>query len=177
MSGYRGAEPTTVREVREWASDFVERHGWLAFAGLTALIWALPLMAWAGGVDFNPQAWWALYAAGPLFVIWLVLVTRARRWQPAASERRLDLSAMTRAERFWRLGLFLCLTGLLGWLSAVLTVDWGLLGPGLATGAAGAYLLAGLAVGLPLALLALAAVCWRGGERAFKQRISERASE
>jgi len=58
------------------ARRFVEKHGWTAFAALTSLVWALPLAAWAGAVDFAPDAFFAAFFAACIFPAWVYVAWR-----------------------------------------------------------------------------------------------------
>lgn len=118
------------------ARRFVERYGWTAFAGLTSLVWALPLVAWAGAVDFAPDAFFAAFFAACLFPAWVFVAWRARRWRVPGSYR-WDPAQMSRPELLWGALAALAAIGVIGWLNAALTVDWGILGPGLSAGRPG----------------------------------------
>jgi hypothetical protein len=153
-------------------SRIVDRWGRTKFAAVSSLVWALPMAAWAGSVDLQPGAGpWVAFGIGLLLLGgWLVLLSRLGRYPVTPRPRRLDLRAMSSAERRWNLGLFVFATLLIGWLNGAATVDWSILTSSIAAGHAGAI---GLAVGLAMLLLVFAGgavVTWRGSREAFRRR-------
>lgn len=158
------------------AVKLVDRLGRTGFAALTSLGWALPLAAWAGSVDLGPDPGrgpWIAFAIGlGLLAAWLAMLTQLRRVPVAARPHRLDLAAMTAAERRWNLALALFGILLIGWLNGAVTVDWSILTRRVAGGSLGAAL---LLAGLMLVLVILGAgfaLSWRRSAAAFRARTS-----
>ncbi len=151
------------------ARRFVERYGWTAFAGLTSLVWALPLVAWAGAVDFAPDAFFAAFFAACLFPAWVFVAWRARRWRVPGSYR-WDPAQMSRPELLWGALAALAAIGVIGWLNAALTVDWGILGPGLSAGRPGIWAFVAVALAALAGCAAATAVCWRRAAAAYRLR-------
>jgi hypothetical protein len=123
-------------------SALVERFGRTGFAALSSLIWALPMAAWAGSADLTPidktaYPWIALSIGLVMLVVWLVLITRLGRIPVSPRPRRFDLGQMSRSERIWILALAAFVTGLIAWLNAAATVDWGPLGSAVGSGKVG----------------------------------------
>jgi hypothetical protein len=153
-------------------TKLVDRWGRTGFALASSLIWALPMAAWAGSVDLEPGPGpWVAFAIGLiLLVVWVVMVSRLGRIPVSARPRRLDLSAMSGAERRWNLILAAFGIGLIAWLNAAATVDWGILGPSLQAGSPGSVL---LVIGLFLFLVAMVAGVaygWRRATAAYRER-------
>ena len=152
--------------------ELVRRWGRTQFAAVTSLVWALPMAAWAGSVDLYPgPAPWAAFGLGVvLLVAWLLLVARLRTIAVEARPRRLDLAAMSAAEKGWNAVFAVCAVCVIGWLNGAATVDWGILGPKLAEGRPGPIaFLVGLLVFLALAL-AGGVISWRRSAAAFRAR-------
>jgi hypothetical protein len=150
----------------------VDRWGRTGFALASSLVWALPMAAWAGSVDLEPGPgpWVAFVVGLVLLIAWLVMLSRLGRISVTARPRRFDLAAMSGAERRWNLALAAFGTGLIGWLNAAATVDWGILTPSLQAGRTGSLLLAaGLALFL-LAMVAGVAYSWQRGGAAYRVR-------
>ena len=154
----------------------VERFGRTGFAALTSLIWALPMAAWAGSADLSPidktaYPWIALGIGLVMLAVWIVLLTRLGRIPVSARPRRFDIGQMSRPERIWILAAASFATGLIAWLNAAATVDWGPLGTAVGAGKTGPTL---LAVALAIFLLAMIAgivISWRKAARAYSTRI------
>src|SRR5439155_19079680 len=104
----------------------VQRWGRSGFALRSSLVWALPLAAWAGSVDLSPTVWtWVAFWVGlGLLAGWAALLVWVNRVPVPARPRRLDLRAMSPAERRWNVLFAVCVLGLIGWLNAAATVDW-----------------------------------------------------
>jgi len=150
----------------------VDRWGRTGFALVSSLVWALPMAAWAGSVDLQPGPGpWIAFAIGlVLLVAWLVLLTRLGGIHVSARPRRYDLGAMSAGEKRWNLALAAFGTGLIAWLNAAATVDWGILTPSLQAGRTGPVLLAvGLAAFL-VAMLAGVTLSWRRADGAYRVR-------
>lgn len=152
----------------------VDRWGRTTFAAVTSLAWALPMAAWAGSVDLQPGPGpWIAFGAGLVLLAgWLLLLSRLGRYPVTARPRRLDLRAMSPAERRWNLGLFVFATLLIGWLNGAATVDWSILTRSIAAGHAGAMALAAVLAVLLVAFAAGAVVSWRGARAAFRRRAT-----
>jgi membrane protease YdiL (CAAX protease family) len=157
-------------------NGMVNRFGRTGFAALSSLIWALPMAAWAGSADLSPidktaYPWIALAIGLVMLVVWIVLLTRLGRIPVEPRQRRFDIGQMSRPERTWILAAAAFGTGLIAWLNAAATVDWGPLGNAVGSGKAGPTV---FAVVLALFLLAMVAgiwFSWRRAGRAYSTRI------
>lgn len=131
---------------------WVDRYGRTGFAAITSVIWALPMAAWAGSSDLSPvdktaYPWIALGIGIVMLVVWIVLLSRLGRIPVTPRQRRFDLAQMSRSEKTWNLILLGFVAGLIAWLNAAATVDWGPLGTAIGSGKPGPLLFsAGLAV-------------------------------
>ena len=155
----------------------VERYGRTGFAAISSVIWFFPMAAWAGSFDLSPMdktvfPWIALAIGAVMFVVWLVLLSRLGRVPVSARQRRFDIGQMSAGERRWTLGCAAFVVGLIAWLNAAATVDWGPLGSAIGAGETGPIVLAG-ALGLYVVVM-VAGIVWtaRGANRAYAQRIS-----
>ena len=154
----------------------VNRFGRTGFAALSSLIWALPMAAWAGSADLSPidktaYPWIALAIGLVMLVVWIVLLTRLGSIPVEQRERRFDIGQMSRPERIWILASAAFGTGLIAWLNAAATVDWGPLGAAVGAGKAGPTV---FAVVLALFLLAMVAgiwFSWRKAGTAYSTRL------
>lgn len=155
----------------------VDRFGRTGFAALTSLIWFLPMAAWAGSADLSPidktaYPWVALAIGVVMLVVWLVLLTRLRTVPVTDRPRRLDFARMTRDERRWNIATFAFACGIIAWLNAAATVDWGPLVQAITAGKAGPSLLAlGLVVFLGT-MIAGVWISWRRSSAEFRRRAS-----
>lgn len=152
----------------------VDRWGRTGFAFASSLAWGLPLAVWAGSFDIGPpRRWpWFFFAAGLVLLAgWIALLTQLRRLPASARPHRLDLAAMTVAERRWYAAFAACATGLIGWLNAAATVDGGALLAVSAAGSRPAQVLLAAAVGLALLLAAGAVAAWRRAAGATSERL------
>lgn len=154
----------------------VERYGRTGFAALTSVIWFFPMAAWAGSFDLSPMdktvyPWIALAIGIVMLVAWLVLLSRLRSIPVSARQRRFDLAQMTGSEKRWTLGCVAFVVGLLAWLNAAATVDWGPMGTAISAGKVGPSLLA-VALGAYV-LVMLAGIAWtaRRSNREYAQRL------
>ena len=123
-------------------SRLVERYGRTGFAAMSSAIWALPMAAWAGSSDISPvdktaYPWIALAIGLVMLVVWLVLLTRLGKVPVTSKQRRFDLGQMSTGEKRWTLGCAAFITGLIAWLNAAATVDWGPLGTAISAGKVG----------------------------------------
>jgi len=156
----------------------VDRFGRAGAAAVMSLIWAIPMAAWAGSADLTPidttsYPRIALAIGLVMFAVWLALLTRLSRVRVAARQRRLDLGQMTDSEKRWTLALAVFATGLIAWLNAAATVDWGPLGAALRSGRPGPLLFgAGLALFLA-AMIAGIWISWRRATAAFRRRSAQ----
>ena len=158
-------------------SRLVERYGRTGFAALSSIIWALPMAAWAGSADLSPvdktpYPWVALSVGLVMLLVWLVLLSRLGQVPVSPRPRRFDLAQMSTSEKRWTLGFLAFVTGLIAWLNAAATVDWGPLGSAISAGRSGPILLA-VALGV-YAVVMVAGIwyAWARASRAFAQRIS-----
>ena len=158
-------------------SRLVDRFGRTGFAALSSLIWALPMAAWAGSADLSPidktaYPWIALAIGLVMLVVWLVLLSRLGSIPVSPRERRFDIGQMSRRERVWILAAAAFATGLIAWVNAAATVDWGPLGSAVGSGKAGPT---AFAVALALFLLVMVAgvwFSWRKAGTAYRARTS-----
>jgi len=157
-------------------NGLVDRFGRTGFAALSSLIWALPMAAWAGSADLSPidktaYPWIALGIGLVMLVVWIVLLTRLGHIPVAHRQRRFDIGQMSRPERVWILVAAAFGTGLIAWLNAAATVDWGPLGSAVGAGKAGPT---AFAVALAIFLVAMVAgiwFSWRKAGAAYSSRI------
>src|SRR5205823_13026995 len=129
-------------EVHAVLTTIVDRYGRTRFAALSSLIWALPMAAWAGSSDRSPidktaYPWVALAIGLVMLVVWIVLLTRLGKISVSARQRRFDLGQMSAQEKRWTLVCAAFITGLIAWLNAAATVDWGPLGYAIGAGKTG----------------------------------------
>jgi hypothetical protein len=154
---------------------WVDRFGRTGFAALTSLIWALPMVAWAGSADLSPidqtaYPWIALGIGIVMFAVWIFLLTRLGRIPVAPRQRRLDLAQMSTSEKRWTLALIAFGAGLIALLNGAATVDWAPLATAVGSGKVGPILFAfGLVVYL-VVMLAGIWISWRRSRTAFLQR-------
>jgi hypothetical protein len=154
---------------------WVDRYGRTGFAAITSLIWALPMAAWAGSADLSPidktaYPWIALGIGLVMLVVWIVLLSRLGKIPVSPRQRRFDLAQMSRSEKAWILALVAFGAGLIAWLNAAATVDWGPLGAAAGSGKLGPILFAG---GLALFLVVMVVgiwLSWRRAGAAFRLR-------
>jgi uncharacterized membrane protein len=158
-------------------NKLVDRFGRTGVAAITSIIWLLPFAAWAGSADLSPidrtaTPTIAFTIGVVMLVLWLVLVVTLGRFQVTARQRRFDIAQMSPSEKRWTLGLFAFALGLVAWLNAAATVDWGILGSAIGAGEVGPILLA-----IALAIFAILMVAgivftWRMETEAFRRRAS-----
>ncbi len=158
-------------------NKLVDRFGRTGVAAITSIIWLLPFAAWAGSADLSPidrtaTPTIAFTIGVVMLVLWLVLVVTLGRFQVTARQRRFDIAQMSPSEKRWTLGVFACALGLVAWLNAAATVDWGILGSAIGAGEIGPILLA-----ITLAIFAILMVAgivftWRKETEAFRRRAS-----
>jgi uncharacterized membrane protein YidH (DUF202 family) len=158
-------------------NSLVERFGRTGFAALSSVIWFFPMAAWAGSFDLSPAdktvfPWIALAIGFVMLAVGIVLLTRLGRVQVSVRQRRFDLSQMSTAEKRWTLVCAAFITGLIAWLNAAATVDWGPLGTAIGAGKGGPI---ALAVGLALYVVVMVVgivLSARRANRAYVARIS-----
>ena len=158
-------------------NKLVNRYGRTGVAAITSVIWLLPFAAWAGSADLSPidrtaTPTIAFTIGVVMLVLWLVLVASLGRFQVAPRQRRFDIGQMSPSEKRWTLGCFAFALGLIAWLNAAATVDWGPLGSAIGAGEIGPILLA-----VALAIFAIAMVVgivftWRKETDAFRRRTA-----
>jgi hypothetical protein len=134
-------------------NKLVDRFGRTGVAAITSIIWLLPFAAWAGSADLSPidrtaTPTIAFTIGVVMLVLWLVLVVSLGRFQVTFA------------------------LGLVAWLNAAATVDWGILGSAIGAGEVGPILLA-----IALAIFAILMVAgivftWRKETEAFRRRAS-----
>ncbi len=154
----------------------VERFGRTGFAALSSVIWAVPMAAWAGSSDLSPMdktayPWIALAIGLVMLAVWIVLLTRLGRVPVSPRQRRFDLGQMSSGEKRWTLVCAAFVTGLIAWLNAAATVDWGPLGSAMGAGKAGPIALAaGLAAYLVVMVVGILFSA-RRANRAYADRL------
>jgi hypothetical protein len=155
----------------------VDRLGRTGFAALSSLIWALPMAAWAGSSDLSPidktaYPWIALSIGLVMLVIWIVLLSRLGKIPVSPGQRRFDLAQMSRSERVWILALVAFVSGLIAWLNAAATVDWGPLGAAVGSGKPGPL---AFAAGLAAYVVVMVVGIWisaRNASVAYRRRLA-----
>jgi len=160
-------------------NSLVDRFGRTGFAALSSLIWALPMAAWAGSADLSPidktaYPWIALGIGLVMLVVWVVLLTRLPHIPVSQKQRRFDFAQMSRPERIWILAAAAFATGLIAWLNAAATVDWGPLGSAIGSGKPGPTVFAA-ALGVFLLVMVVGAwISWRKAAEAYRLRGTAR---
>jgi hypothetical protein len=158
-------------------SRLVDRFGRTGFAALSSLIWALPMAAWAGSADLSPidktaYPWIALAIGLVMLVVWFVLLSRLGKVPVSPRERRFDMAQMSRSEKIWILATVAFAAGLIAWLNAAATVDWGPLGSAIGSGKAGPI---AFAAGLAAYAVVMVAGIWVSvakARNAFRRRVA-----
>jgi hypothetical protein len=158
-------------------SRLVDRFGRTGFAALSSLIWALPMAAWAGSADLSPidktaYPWVALAIGLVMLVVWFVLLSRLAKISVTPRERRFDMAQMSRSEKVWILAAVAFAAGLIAWLNAAATVDWGPLGSAIGSGKAGPI---AFAAGLAVYVVVMVAGIWISVAKArlaFRRRVA-----
>jgi hypothetical protein len=158
-------------------SRLVDRFGRTGFAALSSLIWALPMAAWAGSADLSPidktaYPWIALAIGLVMLVVWFVLLSRLGKVPVSPRERRFDMAQMSRSEKIWILATVAFAAGLIAWLNAAATVDWGPLGSAIGSGKAGPI---AFAAGLAAYVVVMVAGIWVSvakARNAFRRRVA-----
>ena len=107
-----------------------------------------------------------------MLLVWLVLLTRLARIPVSPRPRRFDLAQMTTSEKRWTLGFLAFVTGLIAWLNAAATVDWGPLGSAISAGQTGPILLAVVLGVYAVVMIAGIWYAWGRASRAYAHRIS-----
>ena len=158
-------------------SRIVDRFGRTGFAALSSLIWALPMAAWAGSADLSPidktaYPWVALGIGLVMLVVWFVLLSRLGSIHVSPRERRFDIGQMSTSEKIWILAVVAFAAGLIAWLNAAATVDWGPLGAAVGSGKPGPL---AFAAGLAIYVIVMVAGIWistRKARGAFRRRLA-----
>jgi uncharacterized membrane protein len=156
-------------------NKLVDRFGRTGFAALSSVIWALPMAAWAGSADLSPVDRTATptiaFTIGVvMLVVWVGLVASLRRFPVSTRQRRFDIGQMSQSEKRWTLACAAFATGLIAWLNAAATVDWGPLGAAIGAGKVGPTVFA-LALALfAIAMIAGIAFTWSKESEAFRRR-------
>ncbi|MEA2629170.1 MAG: hypothetical protein QOJ10_1630 [Chloroflexota bacterium] len=159
-------------------SRLVDRFGRTGFAALSSLIWALPMAAWAGSADLSPidktaYPWIALAIGLVMLVVWFVLLSRLGKISVSPRERRFDMAQMSRSEKIWILAAVAFGAGLIAWLNAAATVDWGPLGSAIGSGKAGPI---AFAAGLAVYLVVMVAGIWISWRKASSAYLARRTT-
>lgn len=156
-------------------SRLVDRYGRTGVAAIASVAWLVPFAGWAGSADLSPidrtaTPTIAFTIGVVMLVVWLLFVVYLRRFPVSRRQRRFDVAQMSPSEKRWTLGCFAFALGLVAWLNAAATVDWGPLGSAIAAGEAGPILLAiGLAI-FAIAMIAGIIFTWRKETDAFRRR-------
>lgn len=155
----------------------VERYGRTGFAAMSSVIWFFPMAAWAGSFDLSPMdktpfPWIALAIGLVMLLAWFVLLSRLARIPISSRPRRFDIAQMSSSERRWSLGCLAFVVGLIAWLNAAATVDWGPLGTAISGGEPGPIVLTAGLVAYVVVMLVGIWFTWRGESRAYAIRLS-----
>ena len=105
-----------------------------------------------------------------MLALWLVLVASLGRFQVTPRLRRFDIGQMSPSEKRWTLGVFAFALGLVAWLNAAATVDWGILSSAIGAGEIGPILLAIALAIFVIAMVAGIVWTWRKETAAFRRR-------
>jgi uncharacterized membrane protein YjgN (DUF898 family) len=158
-------------------NKLVDRYGRTGVAAIASIIWLLPFAAWAGAADLSPidrtaTPTIAFTIGVVMLVLWLMLVVSLGRFQVTARQRRFDIAQMSPSEKRWTLGCFAFALGLVAWLNAAATVDWGPLGSAIRAGEIGPILLTVALAIFVIAMVAGIVWTWREETEAFRRRSS-----
>jgi hypothetical protein len=158
-------------------NKLVDRYGRTGVAAIASVIWLLPFAAWAGAADLSPidrtsTPTIAFTIGVVMLAVWLVFVVSLGRFQVSTRQRRFDIAQMSPSEKRWTLGCFAFALGLIAWLNAAATVDWGPLGSAISAGRTGPILLAVVLGVYAVVMLSGIWYAWRRASRAYAQRIS-----
>jgi hypothetical protein len=154
----------------------VDRFGRTGFAALSSLMWALPMAAWAGSADLSPidktaYPWFAFAIGLVMLAAWIVLLTQLSKVRVTPRQHRFDLTQMSTAEKRWTLAVAAFGTGLIAWLNAAATVDWGPLLAAISEGRVGPTLLAAGLLLFLVAMLAGVRLSWGRASAAYRARV------
>jgi len=157
--------------------SLVDRYGRTGFAAITSVIWLLPMAAWAGSADLSPidrtaTPSIALAIGVVMLIVWLVLIASLRRFPMSPRQRRFDLAQMSPSEKRWTLGCIAFALGVVAWLNAAATVDWGPLGSAVGAGKVGPILLAAALAIFLIAMVVGVWYTWRREAVAYRRRSS-----
>ncbi len=157
--------------------SLVDRYGRSGFAAITSVIWLLPMAAWAGSADLSPidrtaTPSIALAIGVVMLIVWLVLIASLRRFPMSPRQRRFDLAQMSPSEKRWTLGCIAFALGVVAWLNAAATVDWGPLGSAIGAGKVGPILLAAALAIFLIAMVVGVWYTWRREAVAYRRRSS-----
>jgi len=162
-------------------NSLVERFGRTGFAAMSSVIWFFPMAAWAGSLDLSPMdktifPWIALAIGIVMLVVWIVVLARLGRMPVSARQRRFDLGQMSTSEKRWTLACAAFITGLIAWLNAAATVDWGPLGSAIGAGKAGPIALTIALAAYVVVMVAGIVFSARRANRAYATRLSVSSS-
>jgi len=158
-------------------NKLVDRYGRTGVAAITSIVWLLPFAAWAGSADLSPidrtaTPTIAFTIGVVMLVLWIALVISLGRFQVTTRQRRFDIAQMSSSEKRWTLGCFAFALGLVAWLNAAATVDWGPLGSAIGAGEIGPILLTIALAIFVIAMVAGIVWTWRKETEAFRRRAS-----
>lgn len=158
-------------------NKLVDRFGRTGVAALTSIIWLLPFAAWAGAADLSPidrtaTPTIAFTVGVVMLAVWLLIVAGLGRIQVTARQRRFDIGQMSPSEKRWTLGCFAFALGLIAWLNAAATVDWGPLGSAIGKGEIGPILLTIALAIFVIVMFAGIVWTWRRETDAYRRRTS-----
>jgi hypothetical protein len=156
-------------------NKLVDRFGRTGFAALSSVIWALPMAAWAGSADLSPVDRTATptiaFTIGVvMLIVWLGLVVNLRRVPMTNRQRRFDIGQMSSPEKRWTLACAAFATGLIAWLNAAATVDWGPLVTAISAGKVGPIVFAAALAVFAIAMVAGIWFTWSKETQAFRLR-------
>jgi hypothetical protein len=162
-------------------NGLVERFGRTGFAAMSSVIWFFPMAAWAGSFDLSPMdktvfPWIALAIGIVMLAVWIVVLARLGRMPVSARQRRFDLGQMSTSEKRWTLACAAFITGLIAWLNAAATVDWGPLGTAISAGKSGPIALAVALAAYVVVMVVGIVFCARRANRAYATRLSVSSS-
>lgn len=107
-----------------------------------------------------------------MLAVWLVLLTRLGGIPLSPRQRRFEIGQMSAKERLWSVVCLAFVTGLIAWLNAAATVDWGPLSTAISAGKVGPILLAVALAAYVAVMVAGIVLSWRKESGAYAARLS-----